>query len=97
MTEMSQWKKNGISQRLWIGHGRTRSAYHASGRQPIRSIGNVSRKRSSKTWFIVRVMIMSFEIQITHLCGESLFVRGGWGCSGHKSFKRVKSSAVDIK
>jgi len=50
-------KKSGIPQRLWIGHCRTRSAYHASGREPIRSIGSVSRKkRSSKTWFIVRVM-----------------------------------------
>jgi len=72
-------KKNGTAQRLWIGHGRTRSACHASGRKPIRSIGSVSRKRSSKTWFIVCVMIMNFEIQITHLCGESLFVRGGVG------------------
>jgi len=31
--------KNGIPQRLWIGHGRTRYACHASGRQPIISIG----------------------------------------------------------
>jgi len=72
-------KKNGIPQRLWIGHGRTRSASHPSGRQPMTSIGSISRKRSSKTWLIVRVMIMNFEIQITHLCGESLFVRGGLG------------------
>jgi len=46
---MSQGQKNGIAQRLWIGHGRTRSVCNASGREPMRSIGSAVRKCSSKT------------------------------------------------